>query len=104
MLWRSDPDQSRFNMMWDAHAREVVTSTDAPERAWLRGRSVLFAVQSGRERQHFYATGLAAALLSELYAATGEREYLAGAAELLRFDMAVCKWQASKLLSEHPRM
>lgn len=92
-LWASD--KSQFNMMWDANAGDIVTDANAP--AWLRGRSVVYVVKPGLERQHFYATGIAAALLSELYAATGERSFLVAAAELVAFD-TTCRWEGGAKL------
>ena len=71
----------------------VVMDTTSASRAWLRGRSVLYAVKPDKERQHFYATGLASALLSELYAATGDKSYLIASAELIHFDMVKCSWK-----------
>ena len=91
-LWRAS-GEGEFLMMYDVAAGEVVRAgaVDAPSRAWLRGRNVLYVVDARRERQHFYASGLAAALLSEVYAATKEAEYLAVACELMAFDRS-CTW------------
>jgi hypothetical protein len=87
----------KLHMLYDAVAGEVVGMEPRGERqAWLRGRRVQYIIDATKERQHFYASGLAAALLSEAYAVTREPRFIAVATQLIRFD-AGCSWSAGAL-------
>jgi hypothetical protein len=109
-LWRAQPalDQLLLYTRWDRNG--LVTSFDEPER-WMH------VVDFAQPRQAFYHPGAAAAFLADRAMATGDRNSLAMAREMMALNIAgtqeqftdiasvqICKfgWGAAELLLAEP--